>query len=961
MNSTPISASSDEAPGPAIRGLWWSAGLWLLAIVMGGMALTHHLLNQHRQAQLDMAQFRLASLQESLDATFNQMAALPRALSRQSAIIGFLQHTQVDGSEHVNEADRARLRQQLGSLARVKTTSLILQDTAHEFNIKQIYLLDRFGTTLADSNIDTPANVIGANYRTRRYHSEALEHGSASQFAVGRINKFPAFFFSARVNTLDETLGVLVIKQETATLDRLLDDRRLHMMVTDANGVVLMSNRGGDMLSHIPLQGPLHIHAEAQAELYHTQPKERPWRIGTRQVGHNAVKQVELEDGKRYFAQSLPLSYGELTAWALTPQEGEDALTYAVTGGGTLLLLSGWGMLLSQAQRRKRLHAVMQGQQTLRHMAHALPLTVFRYEIQPSEADGRFTFIGQGLHQMLGLTPEELHTDPTRAWRLMGTADRRPPGTPCEFKQINDGRHVWVRCESQRTLAADGTLIYNGYWADISQQHHLSEQLQSVFTNSPLAFVYYDATLSLTRCNPAAVALFGADSEADLVGLKPQRPPMSPAMDEDTLASRRHAFVSTLLRGEVAHFEWRYTRLNGTPFDAEVVAIPFVVDGQSFECAIIQDITSRKAVEAATRQAQQAAEAAARTQAQFLANMSHEIRTPMNAIMGMIHLVLTDELSPKARNYLDKAHLAANNLLQILNDVLDVSKIASGKLDMEYTGFQLESVIGHMADVLGARAEEKGLELLFTAPPDIPTALMGDPIRLGQVLVNLGTNAIKFADAGDVVVGCKVQAQNPDNVMLHFWVQDKGIGLSGEQISRLFQPFTQADSSTTRQYGGTGLGLAISRQLVELMGGQIWVDNWAKAQPSTTRPASACRPIQPTTVSCWPANYKANDCCWLTTTPPRAKCSVRWPAASGCLLSSVTAVPMGSSVCAQPWPKGRHTTSCSSTGKCRAWTALLSRATPCPCRQNTAPACCWSQPLAAKRPCRPARAWGWLG
>ncbi len=815
-----------------MRGLWLGAGLWLVAIALGGAVLRSHLINQHRQAQLDMAEFRLAALQGSLGATFNQMAAMPRAIARQSTVIGLLQRTQVAGSEHVSEADRPRLRQQLSAMPEVKAISSSLLETAHEFRVNKIYVLDRFGTTLADSSINMPSSVIGGNYRTRRYHSEAVEYGSASQFAVGRINAFPSFYFSARVGKPDNVLGVVVVRQETAALDLLLDDPHQRLMITDANGVVLMSNRAGDMLRHTPLQGPLTLSAQAQAELYRTQPRTRAWRIDSLDIGKQAVTQVQMEDGTRYFAQSAPLSYSDLTAWVLTPQEGEGTLMSTVAGGGALLLLSGWGALFSQAQRRKRLHAVTEGQQTLRHMAHALPLTVFRYETPPGEDIGRFTFIGQGLYKLLGLSPEDLHADPSLAWRLMGATDKQPPTNVREFPLILQGKHVWLRCESQCSLEADGTRIYNGYWADISARHHLSEQLQSVFTYSPLAFVYYDNALRVTRCNAAALALFGAQTESELVGLTPQHPPMSPPMDEATLTALRKALVSPIKRGEVARFEWRHTRLDGVAFDADVVAIPFVVDGQSFECAIIQDITARKAAETATREAQQAAEAAARTQAQFLANMSHEIRTPMNAIMGMIHLALMDNIGQKSRNYLDKAHLAANNLLQILNDVLDVSKIEAGKLEVECIDFQLDAVIGHMADMLGARAENKGLELLFTAAPDIPTALMGDPLRLGQVLINLGTNAIKFADHGEVLIGCEVQSQSDSHVVLHFWVRDNGIGMSDAQMSRLFQPFTQADSSTTRQYGGTGLGLAISRQLVTLMGGHIWVDS-ALGQGST--------------------------------------------------------------------------------------------------------------------------------
>ncbi|MES2088414.1 MAG: response regulator, partial [Pseudomonadota bacterium] len=174
---------------------------------------------------------------------------------------------------------------------------------------------------------------------------------------------------------------------------------------------------------------------------------------------------------------------------------------------------------------------------------------------------------------------------------------------------------------------------------------------------------------------------------------------------------------------------------------------------------------------------------------------------------------------------IDKAHRAAGNLLQILNDILDVSKIESGKLGLESADFQLEQVISNMADVLGMRAEEKGLELLFTADPDIPTALVGDPMRLGQVLINLGTNAIKFTEHGDVVIGAEVRHLEAEHVELHFWVRDTGMGIEPELIARLFEPFTQGDTSTTRQFGGTGLGLAISRQLVEMMNGTIWVDS----------------------------------------------------------------------------------------------------------------------------------------
>jgi signal transduction histidine kinase len=219
------------------------------------------------------------------------------------------------------------------------------------------------------------------------------------------------------------------------------------------------------------------------------------------------------------------------------------------------------------------------------------------------------------------------------------------------------------------------------------------------------------------------------------------------------------------------------------------------------------------------------ADRASRSKSEFLANMSHEIRTPINAIAGFTTLVMRTELNARQHAYLDKINAATKGLLLIINDVLDFSKIEAGHLDMERIPFRLCEVLDTMVAYVGPLAERKGLELLIHAEPDLPQQWVGDPLRLGQILVNLCGNAVKFTEDGEVEVRVMLESQDADCARLLFSVRDTGIGLNPEQAARLFQAFSQADASTTRKFGGTGLGLAISQRLVGMMNGRIWLES----------------------------------------------------------------------------------------------------------------------------------------
>jgi PAS domain S-box-containing protein len=349
---------------------------------------------------------------------------------------------------------------------------------------------------------------------------------------------------------------------------------------------------------------------------------------------------------------------------------------------------------------------------------------------------------------------------------------------------------------------------------------------RSIIESAPDGMLVLDQHGAIILSNPELERMFGY-AEGELVGQKIEVL-VPPSVRGHHVALRsgfaRDSKARLMGAGDSRLFG---LRKDGSEFPIEVGLARLPDVGGRGECvgASVRDVTERRRVEDEVRRARETAEDATRAKSEFLANMSHEIRTPMNAIIGMTHLALQTELDKKQRNYMEKVHRAAENLLGIINDILDFSKIEAGKMAMERVDFRLEDVLDHVASLVGMKAEDRGLELLFNCAADVPTALVGDPLRLGQILLNLCGNALKFTEQGDIVLGVEPVQQRADAVELHFWVKDSGIGMTPEQCARLFQSFSQADSSTTRKYGGTGLGLAISRTLVELMQGRIWVES----------------------------------------------------------------------------------------------------------------------------------------
>ncbi|PKO47947.1 MAG: hypothetical protein CVU29_00775 [Betaproteobacteria bacterium HGW-Betaproteobacteria-22] len=518
---------------------------------------------------------------------------------------------------------------------------------------------------------------------------------------------------------------------------------------------------------------------------------------------------------------------------------------------GLSLRVSGTNMDLTE---RRQMEAARESVlQLLQKITDRIPGMVYQFRLSP---DGRmsFPYISNVLRDLYEIDPEEVKEDASKAFAKLHPDDydavvssifesaKKLSEWNQEFRVChNDGRVTWQQGSALPELEADGSVIWHGFIADITVRkgrEQLILRLSQAVEQSPEAIEITDVDANIEYVNEAFLKSSGY-SRDEVIGKNP-RLLNSGKTPRETYA----AMWQSLTRGEIWKGEFINRRKDGREMIEYAIIAPIrQADGSiTHYVGIKEDITEKKRIgEELDRyryhleelvnqrtteltQAREQAEAANKAKSAFLANMSHEIRTPMNAIIGFTHLLKRDALSAQQAERLDKIEGAGRHLLSIINDILDLSKIESGRLQLESTEFHLSTVLDNIDSIIGESARDKGLKVLIESH-DVPLFLRGDPTRLRQALLNYAANAIKFTEKGEVVIRARLLSQNDDDLYVRFEVQDTGIGISAENITKLFHTFEQTDNTITRQYGGTGLGLAITRRLAAMMGGEVGVES----------------------------------------------------------------------------------------------------------------------------------------
>ena len=715
-----------------------------------------------------------------------------------------------------------------------------LELTRSSLGVDLIYAVNAAGDCIASSNWNQSSNTIGTNFADRRWFAKARDNHRWMQYAMGKTTHIAGLFFSTPVILNGRFMGAIVAKVDVPSLSFLTHQADAY--VTDTNGVIIMAHDPKTMMMAVPGAAVQQLDDKDQTALYQRNDfpelKIEPW--GDQRYGalsrtrgtdfpHVEASIVLPEYGMKVYAESdlEPLP-------ALERERDNNFLLMALFGGAAILIAVIVLLYLQSIHRIKK--SVEESEARLRLLLESVSSGIWG-----QSADGVCTFINAAAAQMLGYEPNELvgkslhsiihHSYPDGTSYSQDCCPMYATAQDGQMRTVND-EVLWRKDGGNFPAQYASYPIYRAgklegavvFFEDISERKQLEQHVHdrdatysAAIETSVDGFWAVDMGGHILEVNDAYLRRSGYTRE-EMLGMCVSDVEVNERPEETA------AHIAKLVKLGGESFETRHRAKDGSVWEAEIAASYLPVGGGRIFC-FVKDITERKLQAQMIETEKRKAEAANRAKSDFLANMSHEIRTPMNAVIGFSELALDSASPAEQRTHLRQILDSSKSLLGILNDILDFSKIEAGQMSIEETVFDLDDLLASLERMFDLRAQEKGLEFTLSKAAQIPKLLVGDPLRLRQICVNLLGNAFKFTQHGRVSLDVRQTASSEDGIALNFCVKDTGIGMSQEQIDSLFQPFAQADNSITRRFGGTGLGLSICRNLAQLMGGDIVLES----------------------------------------------------------------------------------------------------------------------------------------
>jgi PAS domain S-box-containing protein len=856
---------------------WWGgAFVWFLWLAIS-WSVTDHFMNVRVNALISEKTATInqqaRNITEGFKLNLSDLHGIPTLVARDAGVLTALSHFGASALPSTMPIEQRKKK--WSENEKLKAVGLYLRFVGETMGEDVVYLINAAGDCVASSNADKPESFVGLNLATREYFKSAIAGKNGYQYAVGKLSNIPGLYFSAPVVLKGRIVGVLASKINLSTLSHLVSTA--DAFVTDEYGVIILASDknlemrilSGASVSGMSKEQRLARYKKIDFPILSINSWSDKW--------GGALRYFDQEDKPVVVLDTTPPEarikihvIGRLSkVIEITQDRNRLFLLLGIFGGVVILLIGGSVIFLrSRTFNEKQLH---EREASLRAILDNSP-----YIAWLKDTAGRYVAVNDSFVKRTGLTQMEevLGKTAIDLWPLekankifaddTNVMETRQKMLNEDLLKLDDGKIQWMETFRAPIVNAKGQLLgTTGYMRDITESkqaedklkqhkdrleemveartealqvakveaenalHKLDESTQSLrvmnraIEQSPVANVITDMNGVIQYVNPKFSELTGYSAD-EVIGRNPRilKSGVQSAefyLDLWTTILSGHEWQGELCnKKKSGELYWEHTNISPVRNENGLVK-QFI--------ATKEDITEKKMAAELLRLARDEANAANRAKSEFLANMSHEIRTPLNAIIGMAHLAMKTNLTPKQRDYLGKIHFSGGHLLGVINDILDLSKIEAGKLDIELAVFNLDRFMENVMALIGEQAGAKHLPIIFEIDSGIPGQLKGDFLRLGQILVNFSNNAVKFTTKGEIVIRVIKAEETLSDLLIRFEVQDTGIGLTSEQQDKLFMSFQQADASTSRKFGGTGLGLSISKHLAEMMGGAVGVES----------------------------------------------------------------------------------------------------------------------------------------